>query len=101
MYYCLDCNEEFEEPNYIVEPHHEIDAPFVEKFGICPICGSGDYEEMEQCDICKEFVVPERNCKCNYEIWDNLNETLDGICERHNCERKDLTEVITMWVENL
>lgn len=101
MYYCTDCKERFEEPNKIQEPHHEIDAPFSETFGICPYCGSGDYEELAQCDICKEFYIEEENCECNKDVWDELNQVVDGLCKRYNCTRKDLTSVIEIWLENL
>lgn len=59
MYYCEHCRSYFEEPN-----HRTIDG---ETWGICPDCGSMDYDEAVKCAICGTYF-PE-------------DQAPDGVCE--------------------
>lgn len=52
MWYCNECRSEFEDPKVEVELHTEVDGERREYFEVCPICGSGDFEEEETCALC-------------------------------------------------
>ena len=69
MYKCLHCGYEFDQPtnryNLTVKQHDEE--------GFCPNCGSVDFEEAEQCDICGE--------------WHAADYLRGGVCEK--CRERD------------
>ena len=62
MYYCNNCNSEFEylelkEVN--TEDYYGVGGQFMSTHTMtissCPHCGSDDYEEMEKCAMCEEY----------------------------------------------
>ena len=56
MYKCLDCNAEFEELDFLAEPHGEVR-------GHCTCCGSDNVTDGNSCAICGDYtddVVCER-----------------------------------------
>ena len=58
MYYCNDCECEFEEPKEEREHHSELNGMggiTWESFFVCPNCGSDWIEEMTKCDLCGEW----------------------------------------------
>ena len=41
--------------------------------GVCPNCGSDDFEEMDKCEICGEWIDPGAEvCECCKESIDDL-----------------------------
>lgn len=63
MYYCNDCNNEFEEPvnrKTTYEREYGVSDLFQTQHEYlvteCPVCGSDDIEEMKICDCCGEWV---------------------------------------------
>ena len=75
MFYCFDCGSEFEEPATHYESREFWGAPVQEAFGACPVCGSTDYDKMERCERCGEWVIdykwdemrPVYLCSCCYD----------------------------------
>ena len=60
MYYCRDCNTEFERPKEVKDKHSELNGMggvTYETFCVCPNCGSDWIEEMEKCEMCGEWSV--------------------------------------------
>ena len=56
MNMCLDCENQFEEPKQEIIMHFEVDTRREEIIGVCPSCGSSDYEEMKKCACCGEPI---------------------------------------------
>ena len=58
MFVCLDCGAEFETPATEYENQGEyFGAPAWEAYGVCPCCGSTDYDEARRCDRCGEWTT--------------------------------------------
>lgn len=76
MFICMDCGHVFEEPR--VEHERMADfwgAPAWEEFGVCPNCGSVEYDTAEQCERCGEWV-PETTDFGNVKLCDFCLEDL-------------------------
>jgi len=63
MYICLHCGHEFED---IDRKHYDHGTGVWEEY--CPNCGSEDFEEAEQCDLCGDWHVAEN--------------VTNGVCEK-------------------
>ena len=66
MYYCNDCKSEFEElkmEKTTFEDFYGVSNLFPTSHECtlksCPHCGSDDFEEMETCDRCGEYIPSE------------------------------------------
>lgn len=61
MYKCRHCGEVFneEDVNVSVTFHPWRYREAEESFEECPNCGSGDFEEAEQCEECGEWFLPD------------------------------------------
>ncbi len=57
MFYCNDCNAEFEEPKVYQEFHGLTEPPYEERWA-CPNCGSNDFVAMVICKVCGECIIP-------------------------------------------
>ena len=55
MYYCLECENLFEDPKKYVETHG-LDTPPYEEWWGCPSC-SGSYVVTEQCELCGNWIT--------------------------------------------
>lgn len=55
MYKCLHCGHEFED---IDRKHYDHGTGVWEEY--CPNCGSEDFEEAEQCELCGEWHVADK-----------------------------------------
>lgn len=56
MYKCTSCGHIFEEGEQkTYTERHGLDTPPYEKYEGCPSCGSSDFEEVENCEICGEL----------------------------------------------
>ena len=65
MMICETCEEVFDEPETIYEPHPYGDGCANEEFWVCPHCGSTSITEAKQCEQCDEWFA----------------ELEDGLCE--------------------
>lgn len=55
MYKCCDCCEIFDEPHMIQDIVTTDPYPMGPMIGVCPYCGSDDYEELQECPSCNEY----------------------------------------------
>lgn len=56
MYKCTSCGHIFEEGEQkTYTERHGLDTLPYEKYEGCPSCGSSDFEEVENCEICGEL----------------------------------------------
>lgn len=62
MYYCNNCDEQFEEPKInkiIFEEYYGVSNLFPDRhkvdLEVCPNCGDDNIEEMMTCDCCGEW----------------------------------------------
>lgn len=76
MYWCNQCESEFEELARAQENHGYFHGPAIETFTVCPCCGDWDVEEMAVCMECgADFLDVERHgfCKaCDAMLWNKL-----------------------------
>ena len=70
MYLCANCGQMFDSPN--------IEEDFTSEFwgstarhmaSVCPNCGSDEFDEMDKCEVCGEWIDP----------GDELCEVCDGL----------------------
>lgn len=73
MYKCLDCGHVFETPDEFRENHGDPGKGY-ESFGVCPECGSDDYEEVKQCSECGEWFSTDElySCGCCEDCLQDL-----------------------------
>lgn len=81
MYYCINCNEEFEKAEKIIEKH-ELSSPPFEEFLVCPYCKSNDF-----------FETKSLYCKC---CGAKLKSYASDYCSKE-CEKKG----ILLWKKEL
>lgn len=80
--HCTECDHIFEdgELKIVNETLTEIDGnPYVEAYGVCPVCG-GQVEEAGYCEICGGSFDPE--------------SLIEGVCQE--CLAEAMTEEIMM-----
>lgn len=58
MYFCLSCNESFEQADSYIESHG-LDTPPYENILCCPYCKNTDIAETKPCDICGKAISGE------------------------------------------
>ena len=80
--YCHSCGNYFpqDETKSRREYHHEIDGSFYENIFICPMCGSSEIEEVDNCISCGEPEI----------------DTDDGLCP--DCKAAILAD-LDKWVQ--
>ena len=84
-YHCLDCDEEFDEPECEEAWYHSDyighGGWYPERTAKCPYCGSEDFEECsDRCEVCGEKVY--KTISVNYEeLCPECYEKLKAIME--------------------
>ena len=73
MYICNECEEVFEQPKVVVERHPWGMGYAEEEFCECPCCGSGNFEEAEECSLCGEYVAELEDGLCNI-CYSDMND---------------------------
>ena len=73
MYRCKICDTVFDEPALVEDSqwHSEVQAFEKMYFGLCPVCGTEEYEEIDLCRICGEPLhrSDEKTCaKCSSRV---------------------------------
>lgn len=58
MYFCLNCNDSFEQADFYIETHG-LDSPPYEKILCCPYCKDTDIVETKPCDVCGKAISGE------------------------------------------
>lgn len=68
------CGTMFDSPDYVEDFDSEYFGRSVTHYmGVCPSCGSDDFEEMDKCEICGEWIDPGAEvCECCKESIDDL-----------------------------
>lgn len=64
----------FDSPDYVEDFSSEYFGRRVTHYmGVCPSCGSDDFEEMDKCEICGEWIDPGAEvCECCKESIEDL-----------------------------
>lgn len=57
MYICECCENTFEEPKTIEEPHPYGMGYATEKWAVCPHCESTNFDEAVKCERCGEYAA--------------------------------------------
>ena len=79
MFICFDCGAVFDEPATYRDSRGEFwGAPVWETCGMCPVCGSTEYDTAECCERCGEYV-PETHYFGNIKVCDICLEDLGGV----------------------
>ena len=104
MYKCSSCGAEFETPNSVPDFNSEYWGTRVTHYtGVCPSCGSDDYDEMDRCDICRTYIEAGtdlcENCK---ELVEDLAGSIKDSCRQKSIVHKlNYTEFLTHLIEEL
>lgn len=68
MYKCI-CGAEFEYPDLTEDFTSEYFGARVSHMkSVCPVCGGDEFDEMDICEICEEYIP------CGEEICQNCHE---------------------------
>lgn len=104
MYKCQNCQEMFDSPNAVLDSDSEYWGRRVHHYtSVCPNCGSDDFEEMDKCEVCGEWIDP------GEELCDNCRGLIKDIADdirkkaRYTTDRFNLkyTEFISHLVTEL
>ena len=110
MWWCNDCEQYFDEPEYVREHHSELNGMggnTYEEFAVCPICHDYDIEECkDKCDACGE-IVRETSIvgrfdlcpDCMAKLSELLNATADKIVGELDIDRLDAEMLISDFFE--
>ena len=77
MYICMNCQTMFDSPDSVEDFTSEFWGASVRHYAsVCPNCGSDDFEEMDKCVVCGEWINPgEELCEnCRGLIKDIADE---------------------------
>lgn len=73
MYFCLNCGQNFERPEKVIEKHNLDSAPY-EEYKVCPCCKSQEFN----------LVIPS-HCKCcGRKLLKNQKEFCSETCREIN-----------------
>ncbi len=71
MYLCNRCGRTFDFPDSVVDFRSEMWGRRVGHYvSVCPYCQDDDFDEMDRCEICGEYIPP------GEEICDNCHELI-------------------------
>lgn len=104
MYFCNRCKETFDSLDAVYDFSSEAWGQTVRHYrSVCPHCGSDDYDEMDKCEICGEYIMPGEgiceNCRVLVEdMTDSIRGRLREISITHKINYEELLEKI---IENL
>lgn len=74
MYQCMNCGQTFDSPKTVTDFYSEYwGAPARHTTTVCPYCESDDFDEMDTCEICNEYIPP------GEELCDNCRELIHDI----------------------
>lgn len=70
MFYCLDCEKQFDNPKIHTEYGEFWGAGYSEITNVCPLCNGDLIQLTKKCDCCGEYITGEyietrdKNCYC-------------------------------------
>lgn len=92
----------FDSPDYVEDFSSEYFGRRVTHYmGVCPSCGSDDFEEMDKCEICGEWIDPGAEvCECCKEsIEDLASEIREKVRDRTH--KTNYNEFMSHLIEEL
>jgi hypothetical protein len=96
MYKCNNCGYEFERSQlkYINFAGETVEIK------VCPCCKADDYYEMNQCDLCGDYIKDGDYCdSCFGAILENMEDAVDSIQNETGGSRDDVLRAIAEWTE--
>ena len=76
MYICMNCQTMFDSPDEVEDFTSEFWGARVRHMtSVCPNCGSDDFEEMDKCEVCGEWIDP------GDELCDNCRGLIKDIAD--------------------
>lgn len=96
MYKCNNCGYEFEQSQmkYINFAGETVEIK------VCPCCKADDYYEMNQCDLCGDYIADGDYCdSCKETVADWMLEAIKQIKRTTKADREDIIRAIVEWLE--
>lgn len=80
MYLCNRCGEMFDCPDSVFDFYSEAWGRTVKHYtSVCPHCHSDDYDEMDKCEICGEYIPQgEGICENCRDLIDDYRDIITG-----------------------
>ena len=76
MYQCMNCGQMFDSPSLEEDFTSEFWGSTVRHMvSVCPNCGSDEFDEMDKCDICGEYIAPGEG------LCDNCHDLIRDIAD--------------------
>lgn len=99
VYKCLDCEEEFDDPEWREEheDHPEVEGPYREVWHIpsCPYCGSDYIEGGYPCKWCEERWASGDYCETCLE---DIGATIEAYGRRKGRNYGETVELVDAWL---
>lgn len=109
-YYCHDCGSIFEEPVEIVEdpsPRGVGLPPGVIVTEVCPVCGSGWFNEAERCPSCGDWHKPNTGLSalcpdCKAHIDAAIDECICWVRDQdHRLDYDKAKTIVHLYLEDI
>lgn len=86
MYLCANCGQMFDFPDVVDDFTSEFWGGIVRHTTtVCPSCGSDDFDEMDKCEVCGEYIAP------GEELCENCRELIHDRAEDVRGRARDMT----------
>lgn len=86
MYKCMNCQQMFDSPNCVLDSVSEYWGATAHHYtSVCPFCASDEYEEMDKCEVCGEWIDP------GEEICENCHELIKDIADDIRAKARYMT----------
>lgn len=97
MYKCNDCGRVFDSPGW-VQVH--IIEDYYDKAACCPHCHSENYDEVEQCECCRdEFVSTSEVLPICQSCKEQLENDMAVFEKSTNLDHRTFCEWVSDWEE--
>lgn len=97
MFKCNDCKEMFDTPEIRSENMGEFwGTPAYEQYGVCPICGSDDFDEMKKCPVSGEYMDSSEDYAKGVIEWgeDLFSRMIKHVQDTWQCDYKSAKEFL-------
>lgn len=104
MYICNRCSQTFGSLDKVYDFSSEAWGRTVDHYkSVCPNCGSDDYDEMDKCEICGEYIPPgEGICENCHDLVDDMTDAIRGrLRELAITHKLNYDELLEAVIENL
>lgn len=80
MYQCTNCGQMFDSPKEVTDFYSEYwGTPARHTTTVCPYCESDEFDEMDKCEICGEYIAPgEELCENCRELIHDIGDDIRG-----------------------